>query len=112
MRPRRFRIPFPTFVLVGHAFQRVARAPRKPRHRALRVVLGVLGLGVLALMIAFGLFLGLAMLAIGAVLRLWALRRAAPGRATPRDAFDGTAPGRRALDGNFRVVRKPALPAR
>ena len=113
MRPSRFRIPFPTFLFVGHAFQRLSRAPRKPRHRALRVVLGVLGLGVLALMIAFGLFLGLAMLAIGAVLRLWALRRAASGRPVPRDAaFDGTAPGGRALDGNFRVVRKPALPAR
>jgi hypothetical protein len=100
MRPFRFRIPFLKSTLFAHAFQRLSQPPRKPRHRALRVLLGVLGLAVLALMVAFGLFLGLAMLGIGALLRLSTLRGKAPAR---KDA---------ALSADFRVVRKPALPAR
>ena len=75
-------------------------APRKPRHRLLRLLLGLLGLGVLAVLIAFGVFVGAAMLGAGALLRLWALRRNAPTRKDD------------ALEGDFRVVSKPALPAR
>ena len=82
-----------------HAFFRAA-APRKPRHRLLRVLLGVLGLAVLLVLIAFGVFVGAAMLAAGALLRLWAVRRKAPARKDD------------ALAGEFRVVSKPALPAR
>ena len=82
-----------------HAFFRAA-APRKPRHRFLRVLLGVLGLAVLLVLIAFGVFVGAAMLAAGALLRLWSLRRKAPARKDD------------ALPGDFRVVSKPALPAR
>ena len=82
-----------------HAVFRVV-VPRKPRHRLLRLLLGVLGLGVLAVLIAFGVFVGAAMLGAGALLRLWALRRKAIVR---KDV---------ALEGNFRVVSKPALPAR
>ena len=81
------------------AFFRFA-APRKPRHPLLRVVLGLLGLGVLLVMIAFGVFVGLAMLGAGALLRLWTLRRKPP----VRDAAT--------LEGDFRVVSKPARPAR
>ena len=62
-------------------------------------MLGLLGLGVLLVMIAFGVFVGLAMLGAGALLRLWTLRRK-----PPRDAAT--------LEGDFRVVSKPALPAR
>jgi hypothetical protein len=75
-------------------------APRKPRHPLLRLLLGVLGLGVLAVLVAFGVFVGAAMLGAGALLRLWTLRRRAPAR---KDE---------ALHGEFRVVSKPALPAR
>lgn len=81
------------------AFFRFA-APRKPRHPLVRLLLGVLGLGVLLVMIAFGVLVGLAMLGIGALLRLWTLR----GKPTARKVD--------ALDGDFRVVSKPALPAR
>ena len=81
------------------AFFRFA-APRKPRHPLVRLLLGVLGLGVLLVMIAFGVFVGLAMLAVGALLRLWTLR----GKPAARKDD--------ALDANFRVVSKPALPAR
>jgi hypothetical protein len=82
-----------------HAFFRAA-APRKPRHRLLRLLLGVLGLALLLVLIAFGVFVGAAMLSAGALLRLWAVRRKAPAR---KEA---------ALPGEFRVVSKPALPAR
>lgn len=82
-----------------HAFFRVA-APRKPRHRLLRLLLGVLGLALLLVLIAFGVFVGAAMLGAGALLRLWAVRRKAPAR---KEAV---------LPGEFRVVSKPALPAR
>jgi hypothetical protein len=82
-----------------HAFFRAA-APRKPRHRLLRVLLGVLGLALLLVLIAFGVFVGAAMLGAGALLRLWTLRRKAPARAGD------------AIEGNFRAVAKPALPAR
>jgi hypothetical protein len=81
-------------------FLRFRRAPRKPRHPLLRVLFGLLGLVVLALMVVFGVFIGLAMLAAGALLRLWVLKRKAPTR---RDD---------PLQGDFRVVAKPALPAR
>lgn len=80
-------------------------APRKPRHPLLRLLLGLLGIGVLAVLVAFGIFVGAAMLGAGALLRLWAVRRNAPARkgdARPADA----------LDGDFRVVSKPVLPAR
>ncbi|GAA5004644.1 hypothetical protein FNZ56_06900 [Pseudoluteimonas lycopersici] len=82
-----------------HVFFRVA-APRKPRHRLLRLLLGVLGLALLLVLIAFGVFVGAAMLAAGALLRLWTLKRKAPAR---KDE---------ALPGDFRVISKPALPAR
>jgi hypothetical protein len=79
-------------------------APRKPRHPLLRLLLGLLGIGVLAVLVAFGIFVGAAMLGAGALLRMWAVRRNAPAR-------KGAAAGD-ALDGDFRVVSKPALPAR
>jgi|JI10StandDraft_1071094.scaffolds.fasta_scaffold02175_22 hypothetical protein len=90
-------------------FLRMSFSPRKPRHPLLRIVLGLLGLCVLLVMIAFGVFFGLAMLAAGALLRLWTLRKA-PARKDDglrADTLDGTT-----LEGDFRVVSKPALPAR
>ena len=81
-------------------FLRMASTPRKPRHRLLRLLLGLLGIALLAVMVAFGVFVGLAMLGAGALLRLWALRRKPLARKGD------------ALDGHYRVISKPALPAR
>jgi acyl dehydratase len=55
---------------------------------------------LLLVLVAFGVFVGAAMLGAGALLRLWTLRRKAPARAGD------------AIEGNFRAVAKPALPAR
>lgn len=74
-------------------------APRKPRHRLLRVALTLFGVAVLAVLLAFGLVIGATMLAIGLLLRLWRQRgkpMAAPART---------------LEGEYRIVRKPALTA-
>lgn len=84
------------------AFFRMPRgafAPRKPRHPLLRVLLGLLGLAVLLAMVFVSVFVGLGMLAVGLLFRAWRQR----GRPVPRD--------RRVVDGEFRVVRKQALPS-
>ena len=73
-------------------------APRKPRHRALRVVLGLVGLALLAVLVMFGLFVGAAMIAAGLLVKLWKQR----GKSVARDA--------RVLDGEFRVVDPASLP--
>ena len=49
-------------------------APRKPRHRILRVVLTLLGVGLLVVLLAFGLVIGATMLGIGLLYRLWRQR--------------------------------------
>lgn len=76
---------------------------RKPRHPLLRFGLGVLGVGVLALLLVFGLFVGLAMLAGAAAIRLVAalLRQ---GRAPAAGGTGGV------IDGEYTVVRKPHPP--
>lgn len=76
---------------------RNAFAPRKPRHPLLRIVVGLLGLAVLAVLVFFGLFVGAAMLAAGMAYRL--LRP----RARP-------AAQQRVVEGEYQVVRKQALP--
>lgn len=78
-------------------------APRKPRHRALRVVFGLIGLTVLALLVMFGLFVGAAMIAAGVLFKLWKQRgKPALNGNAARDA--------RVLDGEFRVVDPVSLP--
>ena len=74
-------------------------APRKPRHPLLRVALGLLGLGVLAVLVFFSVFVGVAMLAVGLLYRLWKRR----GQPLARPA--------RVVDGQYRVIGKPALPS-
>jgi len=73
-------------------------APRKPRHRALRVAFGIIGLALLAVLVMFGLFVGAAMIAAGVLFKLWKQR----GKPVARDA--------RVLDGEFRVVDPVSLP--
>ena len=85
-----------------HQFQsrmRSAFEPRKPRHRVLRFALGVVGLGLLALLVMFSVALGAAMLAAGLVFKLWRGRGKVMGR-------KGDA---RIVDGEYRVVGKPVL---
>ena len=82
-----------------HSRVRSAFEPRKPRHRLLRFALGVVGLGVLAVLVAFSVALGAAMIAAGMLYKLWKQR----GKSTAR-----VAAGRGALDGEFRVVGVPA----
>jgi hypothetical protein len=72
-------------------------APRKPRHRLLRVALALFGLGLLAVLLVFGLVIGVAMLAGGLLFRLW--RQRGKPIAQPSQT----------LDGEFRVLRKPEL---
>ena len=81
---------------------RSAFAPRKPRHPLLRLVLGLVGVGLLCLLLVFGLFVGVAMLAGGLLFR--ALRQ----RRKPAEPIAGD--GGRVVEGEYRVVRKPALP--
>ena len=78
-----------------HAFE-----PRKPRHRALRVALGLVGLTLLALLVMFGLVVGAAMIVAGIAYRLWKRR----GQPIARDPH--------VIDGEHRVVNvnKPVLP--
>lgn len=103
------RIPFARFLPFAYFSPRRRRkladlfAPRRPRRPLLRVVLALAGLGLLAVLLVFGLIIGAAMLAAGLVWRV--LRR----RGRPL-AAQGAAPG--AIEGEYRVVRKPALPSR
>jgi len=67
--------------------------PCKPRNPLLRIGLGLLGVAVLALLVVFGLFIGLGMLLFAAVRRM--ARR-------PEEA----APGAGVIDAEFTVVDK------
>ena len=69
--------------------------PSKPRHPLLRIAFGLLGLVLLALLVVFGLFIGLGMLLFAAARRM--LRRA-PVAAPAR--VEG------AIDGEFSVIDK------
>ena len=75
-------------------------APRKPRTPALRVLFGLVGVVLLALLVFFGLFVGAAMLTAGLAWRL--LRRR--GGQEPAVRSD------RIVDAEYRVVDKPRLP--
>ena len=83
-------------------FSQLLRAPRKPRHPLARIALGVLGLGVLAVLVFFSVFVGAAMLGAGLLYRLV---RAARKPATPAMSRA------RVIEGQFRAVRRPALPS-
>jgi len=74
-------------------------APRKPRHRVLRVVLALFGVALLAVLLVFGLMIGAAMLGGGLLYRLWRQRGKPIAKQT------------RPLDAEYRVLRKPMLTA-
>ena len=73
-------------------------APRKPRHPLVRVAVGLLGLAILATLVFVGVFVGAAMIIAGLAWKLLAQRKSAR-----------TAPSQ-VVDGEYRVVRKQALP--
>lgn len=78
---------------------RYAFAPRKPRNPLLRLVFGVVGLGLLCLLVFFSVFVGAAMIAAGLAWKLLSQR----GKPTAvRDA--------NVVEGEYRVVSKPVLP--
>ena len=81
----------------GNTF-RNAFAPRKPRHPLLRIAIGLLGLGVVLTLVFVSVFVGVAMLAAGVLVRLFRMR----GQPVARD--------HRVVDGTYRVIGKPALP--
>lgn len=93
----RFKTRLPLFGLAA------LFAPRKPRHPLLRLVFGVIGVALLALLLVVGLFAGAAMLASGLLLRL--LRQ----RGKPMAARDRVADGH-VVEGVYRVVDKDAQP--
>ena len=69
--------------------------PAKPRNPLIRLALGLVGVLLLAVLVVFGLVIGLGMLMFAAVRRL--LRP--PAQVTPPRAVDS-------IDGEFRVVEK------
>jgi len=78
-----------------HSRVRSAFEPRKPRHRLLRFALGVVGLGVLAVLVAFSVALGAAMIVAGMLYKLWKTR----GKRLARAQHDA-----RIVEGEYRVV--------
>jgi len=82
----------------SHQFQSRVRAafePRKPRHRLLRVALGVLGLAVLAALVVVGAVVGAVMLLGGLAMRLL--------RGSPRAAGA-------VMSAEYRVIDRQQLP--
>jgi hypothetical protein len=73
-------------------------APRKPRHPLVRVAVGLLGLAILAALVFVGVFVGAALIIAGLAWKRLAQRKNAR-----------TAPSQ-VVDGEYRVVRKQALP--
>ena len=104
--PRFLRTPFSLGTLFSRSGLHIGRqafrefmTPRKPRHRALRVLLTLVGVGLLAVLLVFGLVIGAAMLGFTVASRL--LRQRGKPVAKAGDA--------RTLDGEYRVLRKPVL---
>ena len=82
---------------------RSALAPRRPRHPFLRIALGLVGVALLLALLFVSVFVGIAMLAVGMLYRLWKHRNT-PGLDRAKAARAGT------IDGDYRVVGKAQLP--
>ena len=74
------------------------KVPRRPRHRILRWVLGAVGVALLLGLLFVSVFVGIAMLAVGLLVRLWKQRSRKP--ITHGDS----------IPGDFRVLSKADLP--
>lgn len=92
-------------VLFSRSFRRRSAAwfaPRKPRHRLLRVGVAVIGLGLLAVLLVFGLVVGAVMLTATLLLRAFRQRgKPLAARAQPANV----------VEGEYRVIRRPVLGA-
>ena len=83
------------FASVRQLFQ-----PRKPRHPLTRLLAGVVGLAILAVLVFFSVFVGAAMILAGISWKLLSRAR--------KQATSG---GRsRVVEGEYQVVRKQAMP--
>lgn len=82
------------------AVLRAVMEPRKPRHRALRIALGVAGVVLLAALVVIGIAVGAIMLTLGLAYRLLSRR----SRPAPRAS--------RIVDGEYRVVTRQVLQSR
>ena len=91
-----FRFSFQPF----QARMRAAYGARKPRNGLLRFVLGVVGLGLLAVLVVVGVMVGAVMLAAGVIYRL------VQGRGTLASRPRNT----QVVDAEYRVIAKPLLP--
>ena len=91
-----FRFSFQPF----QSRMRAAYAARKPRNGPLRFLLGVVGLGLLAMLVVAGVMVGAVMLAAGLIYRLVQGRGTLASR--PRDT--------QVVDAEYRVIAKPLLP--
>ena len=76
---------------------RSAFEPLKTRHRLLRFSLGLVGLGLVLVLLAFSLVIGAVMIGGGLLYRLWARR----GKPIARAA--------NVVEGEYRVVTRQAL---
>jgi len=92
------RFVFSGSIFPGRGFR--AAFTRRPRHPLVRVALGLLGLGVLALLVFFSVFVGVAMLGVGLVYRLWKHRNA--------PILGTRARGAGVIDASYRIVGKAA----
>jgi hypothetical protein len=98
--------------MFAHAFHfdasrlQAAFAPRKPRNPLARVAISVLGLGVLAVLVFFSVFVGIAMLGVGLLYRFFS-QRGKPVLGEPQAARDASI-----VDGEYRIIGKPVLPLR
>ncbi|MBD7921048.1 hypothetical protein [Xanthomonas bonasiae] len=75
-------------------------APRKPRHPLVKLAVGLLGLAILAGLVFVSVFVGAAMILGGVAMKLLSQR----GNKRPASARQHV------VDGEYRVLRKPALP--
>lgn len=74
------------------------KAPRRPRHRILRWVLGAIGVALLLGLLFVSVFVGIAMLAVGLLARLWKHRSRPIAHAGD------------SIPGEYRVLSKAELP--
>jgi len=71
-------------------FHRVfSYCPSKPRHPLLRVLVGLLGLALLLVLVAFGVVIGLGMLLFAAARRLFVATRRPARAKPPEDVIEG-----------------------
>ncbi len=98
--------------MFAHAFHfdasrlQAAFAPRKPRNPLARIAISVLGLGVLAVLVFFSVFVGIAMLSVGVLYRLFRQR------GKPALAESHSAQSSLVVDGEYSVVGNSTLPLR